>query len=48
MQMLAASMKKSIFVVDKDNTVTYVEYVPEIGHHPDCAAALTAVRESAG
>ena len=40
--------QRSIFVVDKDNTVTYVEYVPEIGQHPDYEAALAAVRESAG
>ena len=40
--------QRSIFVVDKDDTVTYVEYVPEIGQHPDYEAALAAVRKSSG
>ena len=40
--------QRAIFVVDKNNTVAYVEYVPEISQHPDYEAALTAVRKSAG
>ena len=40
--------QRSIFVVDQDDTVRYVEYVPEVGHHPDYEAALTAVKELAG
>lgn len=39
--------QRSIFVVDREGTVTYVEYVPEIGQHPDYEAALRAVRETA-
>ena len=37
--------QRSIFVVDKANTVTYVEYVPEIAQHPDYDAALEAVNK---
>jgi len=36
--------QRSIFVVDADGLVTYVEYVPEIAQHPDYEAALAAVR----
>ncbi|VAW32223.1 Thiol peroxidase, Tpx-type [hydrothermal vent metagenome] len=37
--------QRAIFVVDGDDTVQYVEYVPEIAQHPDYEAALTAVRQ---
>ena len=37
--------QRSIFVVDKDNTITYVEYVPEVSQHPDYDAALDAARK---
>ena len=36
--------QRSIFVVDADGIVTYVEYVPEIAQHPDYEEALAAVR----
>lgn len=36
--------QRSVFVVDADDVVTYVEYVPEIAQHPDYEAALAAVR----
>lgn len=36
--------QRSIFVVDDNNKVRYVEYVPEVGQHPDYDAALAAVR----
>ncbi len=39
--------QRAIFVVDANNRVTYVEYVPEIAQHPDYEAALTAVRAAA-
>jgi len=39
--------QRAIFVVDADDKVTYVEYVPEIAQHPDYDAALTAVKEIA-
>jgi thiol peroxidase len=37
--------QRAVFVVDKDDTVTYVEYVPEIAQHPDYDAALEAVHK---
>jgi thiol peroxidase len=37
--------QRSIFVVDKDNAVKYVEYVPEIAQHPDYDAAIEAVKK---
>ncbi|MEZ4589692.1 MAG: thiol peroxidase [Chloroflexota bacterium] len=39
--------QRSIFVVDAEDVVRYVEYVPEIAQHPDYEAALTAVRQLA-
>ncbi len=36
--------QRSVFVVDKNGVVRYVQYVPEIGQHPDYDAALNAVR----
>lgn len=35
---------RAIFVVDKDGIIRYVEYVPEIGSHPNYDAALAAAR----
>ena len=35
---------RAIFVVDKDNTIRYVEYVKEVGEHPNYEAALAAAR----
>ena len=40
--------QRAIFVVDENDTVTYVAYVPEIAQHPDYDAALAAVRAAAG
>ena len=36
--------QRAIFVVDADGNVTYSEYVPEIGQHPDYEAAIAAVK----
>jgi thiol peroxidase len=36
--------QRSVFVVDADGVVRYVEYVPAIGQHPDYEAALAAVK----
>ncbi len=36
--------QRSIFVVDKDDTIRYVEYVPEIAQHPDYDAAIAALK----
>ncbi len=35
---------RSVFLLDKNNKVTYVEYVPEVTNHPDYEAALKAAR----
>ncbi len=40
-------LTRSIFVVDADDTVRYVEYVPEVTTHPNYDAALAAVRRVA-
>lgn len=37
-------LTRSVFVVDKDNKVTYVEYVPEATDHPDYEKALEAAK----
>jgi thiol peroxidase len=34
---------RAIFVVDPDNKLRYVEYVPEVGSHPNYEAVLAAV-----
>jgi thioredoxin-dependent peroxiredoxin len=39
--------QRSIFVIDRDDTVTYVEYVPEIAQFPDFDRALAALRATA-
>ena len=37
-------LARSVFVVDKDDTVTYVEYVSEGTDHPDYEKAIAAVK----
>ncbi|MDM5334763.1 thiol peroxidase [Ureibacillus composti] len=37
-------LARSIFVVDTEGTVTYVEYVPESTNHPNYEAAIEAVK----
>jgi thiol peroxidase len=41
-------LSRAVFVVDKNGTITYVEYVPEVTAHPNYEAALTAVKAVAG
>ena len=36
--------QRSIFIIDADDMVRYVEYVPEIAQHPDYEAALAALK----
>lgn len=36
--------QRAIFVVNGDDVITYVEYVPKIAQHPDYDAAIAAVR----
>lgn len=37
--------QRSVFVIDRDNTVRYAEYVPIFGQHPDYDAAIDAVKK---
>lgn len=37
---------RAIFVLDKANTVRYVEYVKEVADHPNYEAALEAIKSS--
>lgn len=39
-------LQRAVFVVDRDDTIHYVEYVKEIGQEPDYDAALAAVKEA--
>jgi len=38
---------RAVFVLDKDNTIRYVEYVKEVGEHPNYDAALAAAKQLA-
>jgi thiol peroxidase len=37
-------LTRAVFVIDKNGTVTYAEYVPEVTSHPNYDAALAAVK----
>ena len=39
---------RAIFVIDANNTLRHVEYVAEVGSHPNYEAALSAAREALG
>ena len=41
-------LSRGVVVVDRDDTVRYVEYVPEVTHEPDYERALSVVRRLAG
>lgn len=41
-------LARSIFVVDKDNVIQYIEIVPELSDQPDYDKALEAVRKITG
>ena len=38
-----ALLSRAVFVIDKNGTITYVEYVPEVGAHPNYDAAMAAL-----
>ncbi|MBI4465684.1 MAG: thiol peroxidase [Acidobacteria bacterium] len=38
---------RAVFVLDKDNTLRYVEYVKEVGEHPNYEAVLAAAKQLA-
>ena len=37
-------LTRAVFVVDKNNKITYAEYVPEVTDHPNYDAALAALK----
>jgi len=37
-------LARAIFVVDKNNKITYCEYVPEVGQHPNYDKAVEALK----
>jgi thiol peroxidase len=39
---------RAVFVVDRDNTIRYAEYVPEVADHPDYDAVLACAKALAG
>lgn len=40
-------LARSIFIIDKENTIRYIEIVPELTNHPDYDKALDAVKRLA-
>lgn len=40
--------QRAIFVVDDSDLITYLEYVPVIGQHPDYEGAISAVKSAVG
>ncbi|MEM7031913.1 MAG: thiol peroxidase, partial [Chloroflexota bacterium] len=40
--------QRAVMVVGADDTIKYIEYVPEIAQHPEYDAALAALKEAAG
>ena len=40
-------LARSVFVVDKNGKLTYVEYVPEVTTHPNYESALVALKAAA-
>jgi thiol peroxidase len=41
-------LARAVFVLDKNDNVTHVEYVKEVANQPDYEAALNAARKAAG
>jgi thiol peroxidase len=41
-------LSRAVFVVDRNGTLTYVEYVPEVASHPNYDNALAALKAAAG
>ena len=40
-------LSRAVFVVDKNDNVTHVEYVKEVANHPNYEAALEAIKKAA-
>ena len=43
-----ALLSRAVFIVDKNGTITYAEYVPEVASHPNYDSALAAIKNVAG
>jgi len=43
-----ALLARAIFVVDKNNKITYAEYVPEVASHPNYEKAVEALKAVVG
>jgi thiol peroxidase len=43
-----ALLSRAVFVVDKAGKITYAEYVPEVGSHPNYNSALAAIQAAVG
>jgi thioredoxin-dependent peroxiredoxin len=41
-------LSRAIFIVDGDDVIRYVEYVPEAGSHPDYDRAISALKKVLG
>jgi len=39
-------LRRAVFVVDKDDTVSYVAYMPALGEEPDYTAVLQAAKDA--
>jgi thiol peroxidase len=39
-------LSRAIFIIDRDDTVRYVEYVPEITQHPDYNKSIEALKNA--
>lgn len=38
-------LSRAIFIIDRNDTIRYVEYLQEVGQHPDYDRALEALRK---
>jgi thiol peroxidase len=43
-----ALLSRAVFVVDKNGTITYAQYVPEVASEPNYDTALAALKTAAG
>lgn len=41
-------LARAVFIVDGRGVLSYAEYVPEVGKHPDYESAMAALRSAAG
>jgi thiol peroxidase len=41
-------LSRAIFIVGRDDTIRYVEYVPEVTQHPDYDKAIEALKKAVG